>query len=244
MRSEGIVATSTPPPRGSFAKITNLETINHSIPVLLRNKLLNPTRFTRVLLLSLIVAMVSQFSGTNLVAHEPADGEVVRSIQIIVRDNTAHVRIAIGVNNKTLADVLKSVNAKPLSDSTDDCIAALEKSLPAYVANNISLAIDQTPISVGNRRIQQTAVHHERFVIDLQYKIKTDGKFVNLELQDNLLKAYPGPIRYAIRPRGRAVMSRTNAASVLARAKPVENKNSNEAVARTITARLKVLPKR
>ncbi len=193
----------------------------------------------------LLIGLLLLVPVSKTVPHEPKDGEIVRSIQIIVRDDIAHVRVAVGANDKTLSELLDVTGQKAKSNSVDDQVVALHKSLPPYVIKHISLSLDDKLLTSGNIKIQQTAAHHERFVIEAKYKIGRADRFSRLVIKDQLFDKYPGAIRYAIRPRGRAIITNANVAPVLARAKPFQNEDvTKSGKSKTITAKLKILPKR
>ena len=199
----------------------------------------------RVAILLTLLPFLLPFASVD--AHEPEDGEIVRSIQIIVRDDIAHVRIAIGINDNTLSDVLVKLEGKESQSkdlSRDDKIAKLEKLLPDYVVKQIALTQNRKTMAHGKIDLQQTGIHHERFVIQAQYQLEKAEKFVELKLKDNLFDSFPGPIRYAIRPRGRAIITNANVAPVLARAKPFKNEDVKKPESkRLIAAKLKIIAK-
>ena len=57
-----------------------------------------------------VILFLSFIASSN--AHEPKDGEIARSIQVVVRDDIAHIRIAVGLNDQTLSKLLATIKQK------------------------------------------------------------------------------------------------------------------------------------
>jgi hypothetical protein len=191
--------------------------------------------------------MATLNSPNAVEAHELKDGEVIRSLELILRDHVLYARYAIGMNDDTLAKSYAAITDKQASAEVATLTDKFAEIIGAEVAANTQIFLGDEQIKVTENTVRRTPVHHERFVVEFKIPLKKVAQATDFKIVDKNFSGTDGQIRYALRPRGTAIVTKSNVAPVLARAKPITISNLTDdkrPSAQIITARIKFLPKK
>lgn len=157
-------------------------------------------------------------------AHVVPDGQIERSVQVVVRDRTVQIEIRVHLNFKTQRSILNQVETDGLSEAPLD--ETEQKDFQQWLAKQVTESTDvsingkQAKIDVGN--VVANPRRHVDYSIIVEAEVPSGINEAKLVVDCNSLIEYPGNWRGAIKTKGNAMIGRTDEAPILIRAKPVD----------------------
>jgi hypothetical protein len=168
--------------------------------------------------------LLSVLTCGSATAHVVPDGQIERSVQVVVRDRTVQIEIRVHLNYKTQRSILKQAETDGLSEAPLD--ETEQKDFQQWLAKQVTDATDVTingnhvKIDVGN--VVANPRRHVDYSIFVEAEVPSGIDEAKLVVDCNSLIEYPGNWRGAIKTKGNAMIGRTDEAPILIRAKPVD----------------------
>lgn len=200
--------------------------------------------------------------------HQFEDGFVERTLSMVVRDRTAYGEYSIGLNDRTLRDVLADwkkgdltnppagaateSDAKEPKDSNaiqDDpdasaLLDALNQSAAEAITQRLVITCNGNPVKLTAISTGLAPRHPFCVLVKFEFQIP-NLQMIDLKVTDNNFLQQPGAFRAAIKTRGNATLMRSNVAPILVRAQRIELDDLSQEQRKqetTISAKIAILP--
>lgn len=178
--------------------------------------------------------------------HDTPDGFIERSVAVIVRERTIEVSIQIGINAKTMRDQLADWNIDETFETENALTRRYCELIPDHLLSQYKFSLDQQAIEMKVVSVDPFAEHHKTAVVRLTAQIPNDVESVSFQMLDHSFEQFDGAIRYAIKGRGKTLLTQSNVAPIIIRATRTELGSLSEVQRREICqiqARIRVLSK-
>ena len=179
----------------------------------------------------------------TLEAHEFDDGFVDRSVRVTIRERLLTIEYSVGCNPVTMQDCLDTwsksgsipaspptieedpVEEDPVEAEADSKTKELEKLESSFraellkrIAAQFELRCSGNLLTIKPVSVAGSPRHHVNAVATLQVDLPV-GNPLDLELKDSLFEQQTGEVRYSAKALGNTMMSRSNVAPTIIRAK-------------------------
>ena len=160
-----------------------------------------------------------------LCAHDLDDGFVERAVQARIRDGKLTIEYAIGLTEPTMEQLLDSEASaatpesdSPLERSQTSVRERFKQHLEGLLQKQLHVKFNESTCSMELQAITDYPKHHYDFVATMSCKLSPE-QTVKLRIQDACFSDLDGGARYALKSRGKTIISRTNVAPIIIRAK-------------------------
>ena len=178
-----------------------------------------------------LVFAVACGSLTALAPHEFENGHIERSVKFVVHDHTVHVEYSLGANPTTMLQLLgmssadqakvgsSGKEASPTLDDADD--AAIEARFRdmalSHVADQLQIVCNGKPVRIQPVSSEISPRHHVNALLTYEFQLPDDRR-IEITVSDSVFAQNNGVVRYAVKPRGRAMLLKSDVAPALVRA--------------------------
>ena len=200
----------------------------------LRHLNLKTTMTRGIVLVSVGIAAIPTF------AHELPDNFLEKTLAVIVRDRSVQIEYSLGVNDRTLADLVKiwrreetvrtqttdsNPGAANVPDAANSDDSPTEPELADQfrqlafdkIADQLKVLIDGKAIRLEKVSVESTPMHHVSISARFSFSIP-DRESMKLLIDDQCFKNLDGASRYSLKAMGSALIIRSNVAPIIIRA--------------------------
>lgn len=189
-------------------------------------------RLTKFVVMSLCFASFSIATGSASViaaVHELEDGVIEKTVSVVVRDHTATLQLAIGINPSTMNKQLEKWEAESKEQvgetdpaATADDVESIENRFRQYAfqrfSEEIKISIDQRKMPLTKVSVEPSSRHHFSLIATYSFEIPKRQR-VELIIEDQTLKSMKGGSRYSLKAAGKSILFKSNVAPIIVRAK-------------------------
>lgn len=155
-------------------------------------------------------------------AHDTPDDFVERAVAVVVKGRQIEVSVQIGINAKTMRDQL---NLWKVTEEYPDDIELTQKfcaEIQTRLLEKFELRLGDEVVELTAASVEPYAEHHKTAVMKLHAEIPASVDQCQLSLTDSSFTELDGAVRYAIKGRGKTLVTQSNAAPIIIRATRVE----------------------
>ena len=157
----------------------------------------------------------------SLLAHDLDDGFVEKAVQVRIRDGELSIEYAIGLTEPTMNQLLAAEPRLPLPAKEPPAVSVRERfkhHLETWMQKQFSTKINDKKCRLEIHSISDYPKHHYDFVVEMSCKLPAD-RSLELRIQDGAFGQLDGAARFALKSTGKTLISRTNVAPIIIRAK-------------------------
>ena len=161
------------------------------------------------------------------ISHDLEDGFVERAVQARFRDSRLTVEYAIGLTEPTMLELLKSHPEANPHESGKPTTAGMntrqrfKRSIAVQIPENLKLHLNGQSQKWNVESVSEYSKHHYDFVIKLTCELSGFDE-IDLLIRDMNFSKLEGSARYALKSSGNSIISSSNVAPIIVRAKRLQ----------------------
>lgn len=195
--------------------------------------------------IAIFAASILTTFGVGTTAHDTPDGFVERAVAVVIQGRTVSVSIQIGINAKTMRDVLAECDISEEFQSDEELTRCFCEILKNQLVDDWSLEVEGERLKPMDLNVEPYAEHHKTAVLKFQAKIPESVEDASFRLIDHSFLNLDGAVRYALKSKGNSLLTNTDVAPIIIRAKRIELSSMSEAQRKEacqINARFVIVP--
>ena len=176
--------------------------------------------------------------------HDTPDGFVERAVGIIVRGRNVEVTYQIGINPKTMRDVLGEWNCHEEFENDEELTHKFCDLLQGHILEGITVRCGEEKLKMAVKSVEPFARHHKTAVVILTAELPA-SESIKFDLSDSNFANLDGAVRYAIKANSNTIVTSSNVAPIVLRAERKELTglpDTERMAACRVEAALKILP--
>ncbi len=197
-------------------------------------------------LLAWMLITCSVFFG-SAITHDTPDDFTERAIALVVKDRQIEISVQIGINAKTMRDKLTEWKITEKFDDENELTNRFCSEIQTRLLKNFELCLDDEQLELSVTSVDPFAEHHKTAVMKLVAVVPEGIDQGQISFTDTSFMKLDGAVRFAIKGRGNAIVTQSNVAPIIIRAKRIElgglSKEQRKAACQ-IQARIKIVGKR
>lgn len=178
--------------------------------------------FNPIRLLILVLFLTNVVSISEAKPHDTPDDFIERAVAVVIRDRQIEVSIQIGINAKTMRDKLATWEVREEFENETELTHRFCEEVRNHLAKKFELQLDGERIDMEVASVDPFAEHHKTAVMKLVAELPDGSTGGQLTLQDASFMKLDGAVRYSIKGRGKTLVTKSNAAPIIIRAKRIE----------------------
>lgn len=172
--------------------------------------------------LNLILLFANVTAAGEIKPHDTPDDFIERSVAVVIRDRQIEVTVQIGINAKTMRDKLATWDVTEEFENEMELTNRFCEVIRDRLVKKFELQLDGERIEMQVTRVDPFAEHHKTAVMTLVAELPEGSTGGQLTLQDSSFMNLDGAVRYSIKGRGKTLVTKSNVAPIIIRAKRIE----------------------
>jgi hypothetical protein len=161
-------------------------------------------------------------SSKTATLHDTPDGFVERAIAIVIRDRTIELSVQIGINEKTMRDQFSEWEVRGDFETEADVTKQYCQEIQTRILPKLCLQLNKVDLELNVASVEPFAEHHKTAVMKLVATVPDEVDSGTLTFADTSFAGMDGAVRYAIKGRGKTLVTQSDAAPIIIRADRVE----------------------